>query len=219
MGSSIDERVLSRGRGRKRVTIKRGVRMRMFWNVAIGLALIVAIIAMVRSGEDKTPAGPKRPKYSAAELETMRQASQTAKEEARKEAQAVKDAAFDEDAITVAKQIVSEKLNAPTQAVFSDETVVEKSDPYAFVRLTVDAPNAFAVMLRERYCVIFKFTDDKREHFQKFPMGGVTTCGELPSEHDLAYMKLLLGWPGTDPARERLLAESKAAKKRHARQE
>ncbi len=58
------------------------------------------------------------------------------------------------NAVYYAEKPILEQLKAPTMAKFSDRELIDIKDGYAFVRMKVDAPNSFGVMLREEYCAV-----------------------------------------------------------------
>jgi hypothetical protein len=94
------------------------------------------------------------------------------------------------------EEVVKEFLKAPTQAKFSERELVRQNDNFALVRMTVDAPNSFGVMLRQTWCAVVVFQPPRGEHFQ-----WNKTFGGWPCEGDMGDDKILMreaaaNWPG-----------------------
>lgn len=95
-----------------------------------------------------------------------------------------------------ADKAISSALKAPSQAKFSDREMLRQEENYALVRATVDAPNSFGTMLRQRWCAIVRFEPPRGAKFTWSSAAGVWRCEDDVTEDAFVTRALAAGWPG-----------------------
>jgi hypothetical protein len=105
----------------------------------------------------------------------------------------------------ITKEIVSEKLIAPSQADFSDRKLIEQERNFALNSVVVDAPNAFGVKLRQTWCVVVRFDPPRGETYAWHRSMGAWDCSAGLQPRDLLARKMVSGWPGSALKLSRLL--------------
>lgn len=95
------------------------------------------------------------------------------------------------------EQIIKTFLKAPSQAKFSDRELLKQNGNYALVRMTVDAPNSFGVMLRQKWCALLYYVPPRGGTFKWHTTTGGWQCSDgFLDEDDLVRRELAVGWPG-----------------------
>lgn len=147
---------------------------------AVGLLFVVVYLIGRFSPIDKTPMAREAPR-AVAPVESDRDALlRTTKSESP----------------YAGEEVIKGFLKAPTQAKFSKRELVRQNDNFALVRMVVDAPNSFGVMLRQGWCAVVVFQPPRGEHFQ-----WNKTFGGWPCDGDMGDDKILIreaaaNWPG-----------------------
>ncbi len=100
----------------------------------------------------------------------------------------------DEKAITCAKTIISEDLKAPSTAIWSNASVLDK-DRYGryLVDITCEAQNSFGGYVKERYLVVV--SDMKSDGtFRYNKLFSKTTYSEYTKSEAIEYLKQSNNW-------------------------
>ena len=88
--------------------------------------------------------------------------------------------------MTAAQQTVRAQLKAPSQASWGAQSIIDQSGSCSLVKLSVDAPNSFGVMLRAWWLVTISLTGGESFTPQQFPTD--------PSRLDVVAYKSLSLW-------------------------
>lgn len=101
------------------------------------------------------------------------------------------------DSDYAAQEVIKAFLKAPSQARFSDRELLDRKENFALVRMTVDAPNSFGVMLRAKWCAIVSWQPPRGESFNWSKVDGAWECGDDQLDRDqLLWREGVSGWPG-----------------------
>lgn len=94
-----------------------------------------------------------------------------------------------------AQQAIEKFLKAPSQAKFSDEELIEQNENFVLVSATVDAPNSFGVMLRQKWCAVLRFEPPRGDNFMWDKSTGAWNCERgVDADGMLRLRKSLVGW-------------------------
>jgi len=107
------------------------------------------------------------------------------------------------------EELIKKFLKAPTQAKFSDRELVEQLENFALVSMTVDAPNSFGVMLRQRWCAILSYNPPRGKGYTYSKSMGAWDCSDGLDKKDLLIRKMTVGWPGAREEAKQIIAAEK----------
>lgn len=93
------------------------------------------------------------------------------------------------------EQVVLETIDTPATAHFVSSNVIAREGAWRMVHVVVDAQNHFGAMLRKSLCVTYFRDGTKIRWGNTF---GVQECSKPPSDPEIALLKSLNNWPGTD---------------------
>jgi hypothetical protein len=95
---------------------------------------------------------------------------------------------------SVARQMVEDKLEAPSTAKYQAVRILESEGNYHLLQVVVDAQNKFGVMLRHKLCVVVKFKASDKSNFYFNRENGVQGCEDPPTDEERRLMKSANDW-------------------------
>jgi hypothetical protein len=95
-----------------------------------------------------------------------------------------------------ASEIISKQLRTPTEAQFTERTLVESQDNFALVSVIVEAPNSFGVKLHQTWCTIIRFEPPRGARYVWHQSTGAWECSAGIDPKDLLVRKVAIEWPG-----------------------
>jgi hypothetical protein len=98
----------------------------------------------------------------------------------------------DSGAIVLAKNIVKEKLIAPTTASFDNEKVLDRKTNLFLVYMTVDAQNIYGAKVRSYYLVVLEVLSNGTYHYN--PTFAAQALSEPPDSMEIDATKYANNW-------------------------